>query len=325
MDADLFHQCDFAYIGKPDGNHINGSKTAAEKHGLPYTLYDRQSFMTKYPQTYLRENEVALVDHSAGIVYPVQNIKTFLEHAEKHGAKILENSRVMSWTENENGVRIVLKDGTIVEADQIVITAGAYTNQLVPAELGSKLKVTRQLQIWIEPEKNPAACSFDQLKLGFMIENEGREIYGIPTMPGHGPAGIKFGNVGDYGYGAMAEVKNADYYKDYTDEEIDNLRKEAEVVIPASKGKVIAKMNCFFTWSPDGQFIIDRLPNHRRVTIACGFSSHGFKFMPVIGEILADLAIDGKTNYDIDFLSAKRFQSSKNTGVPPSKARFAKL
>ena len=126
-------------------------------------------------------------------------------------------------------------------------------------------------------------------------------------MPGHGPDGIKFGNMGDYGYGIPPEVPNADYFKDYTDEEIDNLRKEAEVVIPASKGKVIDKKNCFFTWSPDGHFIIDRLPNHRRVTIGCGFSGHGFKFMPVIGEILADLAIDGKTKHDIDFLSLKRF------------------
>ena len=78
------------------------------------------------------------------------------------------------------------------------------------------------------------------------MENEGRELYGIPAMTGHGPAGIKFGNMGDYGYGLPAEVKNADYYKDYTDEEIDNLRKEAEVVIPASKGKVTSKANCFF-------------------------------------------------------------------------------
>lgn len=77
-------------------------------------------------------------------MYPEQNVRTFLDHAEKFGAKILENSRVMNWTENESGVRIVLEDGTIVEADQIVITAGAYTNQLV-AEMGSKLRVTRQL------------------------------------------------------------------------------------------------------------------------------------------------------------------------------------
>ena len=85
---------------------------------------------------------MAVVDHAAGIVYPEENIKTFLAHAEKNGAKILENSRVKTWTEEKSGVMIVLEDGSIIEAEKLVITAGAYTNQLIK-ELGSKLRVTR--------------------------------------------------------------------------------------------------------------------------------------------------------------------------------------
>ena len=119
------------------------------------------------------------------------------------------------------------------------------------------------------------------------------------------------GNMGEFGKGILPEVKNADFYTDYPEQEIADLRKEAEFAIPACKGKVIDKRNCFFTCSPDGQFIIDRLPNHKRVTFACGFSGHGFKFMPVIGEILADLATNGKTKHDIGFLSLKRFGSAK--------------
>ena len=45
--------------------------------------------------------------------------------------------------------------------------------------------------------------------------------------------------------------------------------------------------------------------------IGCGFSGHGFKFMPVIGEILSELVLDGKTKYEIDFLSLKRFKRAK--------------
>ena len=78
MNVDLFHDSDFAYIGPPEYNLVNGSKIAADKHNLPYTMYDRKSFMAKYPQVFLRENEVALVDHSAGIVYPEQNVITYL-------------------------------------------------------------------------------------------------------------------------------------------------------------------------------------------------------------------------------------------------------
>ena len=75
-------------------------------------------------------------------MYPERNIKTFLAHAEKHGAKILENSRVVNWTEHDNGVRILLEDGSIVEADKVIISAGSYTNHLVN-NLGVHLKTSR--------------------------------------------------------------------------------------------------------------------------------------------------------------------------------------
>jgi sarcosine oxidase len=62
-----------------------------------------------------------------------------------------------------------------------------------------------------------------------------------------------------------------------------------------------------YTNSPDHHFIIDRLPGQERVTIACGFSGHGFKFASVVGEILADLALDGSTRLPAQFLGMGRF------------------
>ena len=65
---------------------------------------------------------------------------------------------------------------------------------------------------------------------------------------------------------------------------------------------------CLYANSPDENFIIDALPGYEEnVSIACGFSGHGFKFASVVGEILAELAIDGRTRFPIGFLSAKRF------------------
>jgi sarcosine oxidase len=64
---------------------------------------------------------------------------------------------------------------------------------------------------------------------------------------------------------------------------------------------------CLYTMSPDGHFVVGLHPQNARVVIAAGFSGHGFKFASVIGETLADLAIDGKTAHPIGFLSPKRF------------------
>ena len=59
--------------------------------------------------------------------------------------------------------------------------------------------------------------------------------------------------------------------------------------------------------SPDGHFILDRHPDHENVVIGCGFSGHGFKFAPVIGEILSDLSTHGTTTLPAGFLGLKRF------------------
>jgi sarcosine oxidase len=59
--------------------------------------------------------------------------------------------------------------------------------------------------------------------------------------------------------------------------------------------------------SPDGHFVVGLHPHDNRVAIAAGFSGHGFKFASVMGEILADLTLDGKTNHPIGFLSPTRF------------------
>jgi glycine/D-amino acid oxidase-like deaminating enzyme len=78
------------------------------------------------------------------------------------------------------------------------------------------------------------------------------------------------------------------------------------------KYESIAYRQCLYTYSEDGDFILDFLPGFDgQVAIACGFSGHGFKFVPVVGEIMADLITHGKTNLPIDFLRVNRFNKKK--------------
>ena len=63
---------------------------------------------------------------------------------------------------------------------------------------------------------------------------------------------------------------------------------------------------CMYTMSPDEHFVLDLHPDHPQVALAAGLSGHGFKFAAGFGEILADLALDGRTGAPIAFLSATR-------------------
>ena len=144
MQTHLIRRTDFLTLGPSSHELVQGVRTAGDLHKLPYTEYSRDAFMKMYPQFHLRENEVAIVDHTAGIVRPERSVRAFLDHAEKHGAKILYNTKVINWSESEDGVTVTLEDGTICTGEQLIITAGAFTSKVV-ADLGVKLKPTRQI------------------------------------------------------------------------------------------------------------------------------------------------------------------------------------
>ena len=148
------------------------------------------------------------------------------------------------------------------------------------------------------------------MPFSFFLVNDDNCIYGIGDMEGFGPRGIKIGGMGGYGKRVDPEA-DPEHPIEPTKKEVETLCKEFEVCVPGSKGKVNHVTRCFFSQSPDGDFIVDKLTGYKRVSIGCGFSGHGFKFQPVIGEILADLATKGSTKYDIDFISLKRFQKPK--------------
>ena len=85
------------------------------------------------------------------------------------------------------------------------------------------------------------------------------------------------------------------------------LRNFVERYFPAAAGPALSLKTCMFTNSPDGHFIIDLHPEYPQVSLASGFSGHGFKFASVIGEIMADLAMFGETAHDLDLFRLNRF------------------
>ena len=115
-------------------------------------------------------------------------------------------------------------------------------------------------------------------------------------QPIHGIPGFKFGR-----YHHLDEQIDPDAWnRDPTARDEEALRIGLRNYLPAADGPVLSMASCIFTNTTDEHFIIDRHPEHPRVTIAAGFSGHGFKFATVVGEHLADLALDSETRpYDL--------------------------
>ena len=105
----------------------------------------------------------------------------------------------------------------------------------------------------------------------------------------------------------MARLTPTTSIRDVLPADEESFRPALRRFLPSADGPLLSMRTCLYTNSPDHHFIIDHHPKHPRVTIACGFSGHGFKFASVVGEILADLALDGKTTLPIGFMGMTRF------------------
>jgi len=154
---------------------------------------------------------------------------------------------------------------------------------------------------WFQPTK-PALFAPERFPVFNMEVDEGR-YYGFPV---YSIPGVKIGK-----YHHFHEIVDPDdMNREPTTEDEAVLRAYASRYFPASDGPVMALKSCIFTNTPDEHFIIDTLPGEPRVIVASPCSGHGFKFASVIGEILAELAIDGWTKHDIGLFKLDRFQQT---------------
>ncbi len=297
----LLHLTGGLYLGRPDSALVRDSIGAAELHGLGHAIVQRDELAARYPQFRVGADWIGFFEEQAGYVLAEQTVAAYAQAARKRGAELHEREAVRSWRAGPSSVTVTT-DRATYEADQLIIAAGAWAGRAI-ADLGVELSVTRQVVGWFEPG---AAELFgaDRFPMwGIESAADGPGIwYGFPLMA-ESP-GLK---IGHHWPGEACDVESVD--REVRREDEDVLRSAMRRFVPNGAGAMVAAQTCLYANSPDGHFIVDRHPNparHDRVTIACGFSGHGFKFVPVIGRALAELAIDGVSSEAIGFLGLGR-------------------
>jgi sarcosine oxidase len=296
--AKLFYVTGGVYMGPEEGELVRGSIEAAQRHGLEHEVLDRSGLRERWPQFVVPEGWQAFWEPSAGFVVPELAVGTMARLAMECGAEIHGREGVRAWRRAGHGYEVETERGTY-RAKRLLVTCGAWTARTV-RELGVELVVTRQVLAWVWPQGNGAT---ERYGLGafpcWAAETEGGVDYGFPMLPWH--PGLK----------AARHVKGRVTEPDSVDRRV-TAEDEAEarrafVHLEDAEGPLLSSAACLYTNSPDSHFIIDRHPSDDGVTIGCGFSGHGFKFAPVIGEVLADLALDGRSRHRVEFLGLHRF------------------
>jgi sarcosine oxidase len=282
-------------IGRPESATVAGSLASAREHGLPHEIVDAAGLRRFHPFT-PRDDEVALFDPAAGALFPEACILAHLGIAANRGADLRFETAVTGWRIAGDGVEVEAA-GERFHADRLIVTAGAWAGKLL-ADLGLPLLPERNLLSWFWPQEHVERYRSDQLPV-FIWEKPGHAFYGLPILR---EEGVK---VGFHHSGIVANPDRLDRRVDRL--EIAAIRACLRESIAGLDGEPELTAVCMYTNTPDEHFAVGLHPRHPQVAIAAGFSGHGFKFASVMGEILAGLALDGRTHHPLAAFRLDRF------------------
>lgn len=300
----LYYSTGIVYFGAAQSATMQAVNQSADLHKVAIEQPSLKDAEKRFPAFKMPTDFKAIVEPDAGFVTPEKAIRLYMQEAEKLGATIKTNETVQGWQQEGSRIKVTTDKGNYT-CDKLIITAGAWAAKIIP-ELQAPLKVTKQILAWVNPT-NWDAFSLGNFPCWFIDDPERGVFYGFPILPNDkfdGPVGLKLAH---HFPGEVVDANTVDRHQIPADA-AENIRYVLEKYMPGALGEILSLKSCLYTNSADEHFIIDHLPGYnQQVTIACGFSGHGFKFIPVIGEILADLATKGHTHLPIDFLRLSRF------------------
>jgi sarcosine oxidase len=299
----LLLRCGMLSMGPHEGSLIRGILESAAIHRLEIIEYTAAEVRRRFPAFDVDDPNVGLFEPKAGWIDANAAIETTLRLAEGFGAKLRLDSPAERWVRNNDHFEVVSPSGTVL-AERLVITVGAWSGQILQG-LGLPLRVQRRVMTWVDPVE-PAL-----FRPGiFPVFAYGEEfLYGFPAIGNEGVKLAVHRNSGQAVLDPSLPATEATF-----DDAAEPLAVAAKVLprlagpLPQALQRVKQMKTCLYVISHDEHFLVDRHPEWQNLVFAAGFSGHGFKFAPVIGEILADLATIGTTKLPIGFLRADRLK-----------------
>jgi sarcosine oxidase len=292
----LLTDCRCLNVGPPGSELVEGVRASVREHGLAAEELTGEAIVHRFPAFHLPAHHTGILEAAAGFLMVEECVRAHIDAAVSFGAVIQDEEPVRDWKVTPRGVDVTTAKGTY-HAQQLIVTAGAWATALL-ADLGVPLAVMRQTLLWFDAGEGTARFRRDRFPI-FIADVPGGPFYGLPAID---RLGVKVAR--HYGAPELPGPDGVNWT--VGEEDVNAMRPLIDTYLPGlgalTKGQV-----CMYTITPDRHFVIDTHQRHPQVAVACGFSGHGFKFAPVVGEILADLVEGGESRHEIGLFSAGRF------------------
>lgn len=343
----LFDRTGLLLVGAPDGEVVAGVRRARARHGLAVADVPAADWAGRFGAFRCGEGMVGLFEADAGQLRVEACVRAHVAQARTLGARVVTGARVTGWSAEGGGVAVQTADGEVYRAGALVIAAGAWSaGVLADVGLPLVVRRRVQLWVGAGsagtggggardgagdaagldtggPGGGGDAWDGGPLSLAggcpvFAYDLLEGFFYGFPARGGRMKVACHWGGAGegdgDGGGDGGDDVAAAGGGID--PDALDRSLRAADVApvarflarwVPGAGREVLAHSACMYTMTPDGHFVIDRHPRHANVCFAAGFSGHGFKFAPLVGSVLADLALEGRTGEAVGFLGVRRW------------------
>ena len=279
-------------IGRPDSDLVQGSRRSAELHGLPHELLMAAEVRERFPALCPDADMVAVWEPRAGVLFANACITAHLAQARRYGAELRYAEPMLSWEPNGERIRVHTSQGEH-QARQLIVTAGAWISAFFP---DLPLRVERQVLFWFDEASASEMFAPHHCPVHLWEFDGRRFFYGFPDV----------GNGVKVAFHHGGEITTVDTMRrEVANSEVQDILSAKRRFLAGRDAKLRATTVCMYTNTPDEHFWIDRYPGNKQVLIASACSGHGFKFAPVIGEVLADLVEGKQPGLDMDLFRAR--------------------
>jgi monomeric sarcosine oxidase len=314
LEASLLNRIGMLTMGEEADPFLTGIRGSAALHRLAIETLSAGEIRQQFPALCPPEAAVGILEKTAGWLDVNASLHGAFARSRALGARLELQTPVIGW-EQRNGDILVRTREQTARAGKLMVTAGSWSGTIL-SDLQLALAVRRKVVAWFAAGR-PELFRPEILPVFAFTPNL---FYGFPNTGGRG---VK---VAEH-FGGEPVLDPASPVAAPGEADLRPLTNAAARFLPAladpksgETPRLLAAKTCLYTMTPDEHFVIDKHPWHENVFFAAGFSGHGFKFAPVVAEILSDLALEGRTTLPVEFLRLKRLLKAQDS-IPAARDR----
>lgn len=307
-------------MGPADNKSLQAVVSCCRDTSIPVRVLNPKQVYEEFGGKFrLPEGWVGLVTEHGGVIKPTKAVSMFQALAVKHGATLRDNMEVSSLERDRRtgGISVTAKGGETFVGKRCLVTVGAWARRLLETVTDG------QVALPIQPVET--SVSYWRIKAGHEEEFTAYSgfpsfaSYGVPYV--YGTPSIEFPGLIKVGWhgGRECEPENRTFTQ--SESSLSSLKQwiEGRFGDRVDSSAPVLSQSCLYSMTPDEDYVIDFLGGEfgQDVVVACGFSGHGFKMGPIVGQILVDLLSNGgsKSPYDLDPFRINRFKENRKGNV----------